>query len=110
MFLTNRQIQLAIAIAFLINCSLVNAVTIKVNDRCTLADALHASTKDLKTGGCQAGSGIDTIVLPANGNYLIPVIDKSDNDPPPIKSTVIINSCPSQLNGYHHLGDERQLI
>lgn len=109
MLLTNSQIKSGIVIVLLINCSLVNAVTIKVDDRCTLADALHASTKDVKIGGCQAGSGIDTIVLPANGKYLIPVIDKSDNDPPPIKSTVIIKSCPSQLNGYH-LGDERQLI
>ncbi len=90
MLLTNRQVKLAIAIAFLISCSLVNAVTIKVDDRCTLADALYASTQDVKSGSCQAGSGIDTIVLPANGNYLIPVLDKSNHDFPTMRSKVIL--------------------
>jgi hypothetical protein len=89
MLLTNQQIKLAIAIVFLISCSLVNAVTIKVDDQCTLADALHASIQDVKSGACQAGSGIDTIVLPANGHYLIPVLDKSNHDFPPMKSRVI---------------------
>ena len=96
MLLTNSQLKLAIAIVLLMNCALANAVTIKVNNRCTLADALYASNNDVKRGGCPAGSGIDTIVLPANGNYLIPVLDKSNNDrfyhldSPSVSSTVII--------------------
>jgi len=42
----------------------VSAATITVSDSCTLVDAITAANTDTATGGCPAGSGADTIVLP----------------------------------------------
>jgi hypothetical protein len=69
-----------------------------------LKDALFASSNDTKSGGCIAGEGVDTIVLPANGDYFIPIKTngkyKPDHDVamPPIKSTVIIQGYSSGFN------------
>ena len=42
----------------------VQAGTIAVTSTCTLVDAITAANTDTATGGCPAGSGADTIVLP----------------------------------------------
>ena len=100
----------------LIGCSLTSAAIITVDDQCTLADALNASNKDINSGACKAGSGIDTIVLPSNGHYVIPILNKNNNDRTdsnnllPVKSTVIIKSYPSQLNRRNHLREDWQMI
>ena len=36
---------------------------------CTLSDAIRAANTDAIAGGCSAGSGADTIVLPANSTF-----------------------------------------
>ena len=40
------------------------AATIPVGGSCTLVNAITAANTDSATGGCPAGSGADTIVLP----------------------------------------------
>ena len=40
------------------------AATIPVNASCTLINAITAANTDTATGGCPAGNGADTIVLP----------------------------------------------
>ncbi len=82
-------------VAMLIVCTLVNATTIFVDSNCTVEDALNASQLDLTIGACQAGSGVDTIILPANGHYLVPIQentknDHQHNDSTSVKSTVVI--------------------
>ena len=42
------------------------AANITVNSTCSLADAITAANTDTATGGCQAGSGDDTITLTGN--------------------------------------------
>lgn len=42
-----------------------SAATINVDANCTLVDAITAANTDTATGNCAAGSGADTIVLPA---------------------------------------------
>jgi hypothetical protein len=42
----------------------VQAATIAVGGACTLVDVITAANTDTATGGCAAGSGADTIVLP----------------------------------------------
>jgi hypothetical protein len=102
MLLIDSKVKLIIVFMLLIGCSLTSAAIITVDDQCTLADALNASSQDIKSGDCKAGSGIDTIVLPSNGHYVIPIRGESNNDFDQIesisiicKSTVIIKSCPS---------------
>jgi hypothetical protein len=102
MLLIDSKVKLTIVFMLLIGCSLTSAAIITVDDQCTLADALNASSQDIKSGDCKAGSGIDTIVLPSNGHYVIPIRGESNNDFDQIesisiicKSTVIIKSCPS---------------
>lgn len=97
MLLINSKIKLTIAFMLLIGCSLTSAEIITVDDQCTLADALNASSKNMKSGDCKAGSGIDTIVLPSNGHYVIPIRGESNIDrvSATCKSTIIVKSCPS---------------
>lgn len=62
---------------------------------CTLRDAMTAANTDTPTGGCQAGSGADTIELPVGA---IITLTEVDNDPgggpsglPSVNSVVTIN-------------------
>src|SRR5262245_27246660 len=45
--------------------------TIPVGGACTLVDAITAANTDTATGGCPAGSGADTIVLPAGSIHTL---------------------------------------
>jgi hypothetical protein len=49
----------------------VQAATIEVGGLCTLVDAIAAANTDTATGGCAAGSGADTIVLPAGSTQTL---------------------------------------
>jgi len=64
----NRLIRPAlIATLPLLAASAAEAVTIPVNgSTCTLANAINAANSDTATGGCTAGSGVDTITLQAD--------------------------------------------
>ncbi|MEP7340686.1 MAG: hypothetical protein ABI977_23345, partial [Acidobacteriota bacterium] len=75
--------------------------TIVVNDSsgdrggpgCKLRDALEAAMTDMPRGGCAAGNGDDTIVLPDGVNILLTARDNSDhgaNGLPAITSGVTI--------------------
>jgi hypothetical protein len=47
------------------------AATIAVGGPCTLIDAITASNTDTATGGCPAGNGADTIMLPAGSTQTL---------------------------------------
>jgi hypothetical protein len=49
----------------------VQAATISVGGSCTLVNAITAANTDMATGGCPAGSGADTIVLPASSTQTL---------------------------------------
>ncbi|MGH9843957.1 MAG: hypothetical protein ACREEM_34915, partial [Blastocatellia bacterium] len=60
---------------------------------CKLRDALDAAMTDTPRGGCPAGSGDDTIVLPGGANILLTARDNADhgaNGLPAITSSVTI--------------------
>jgi hypothetical protein len=71
----------------------VQAATIAVGGSCTLVDAITAANTDTATGGCPAGNGADTIVLPAGSTQTLTHVNNSTYGPaglPVISSVVTI--------------------
>jgi hypothetical protein len=69
------------------------AATIPVSAGCTLIDAITAANTDAATGGCPAGSGADTLVLPAGSTQTLTEVNNSTYGPtglPVITSTITI--------------------
>ena len=69
------------------------AATIPVGGPCTLVDAITAANTDTPTGGCPAGSGADTIVLPAGSTQPVTSVNNDTYGPtglPVIRSVVTI--------------------
>src|SRR5262245_51641893 len=69
------------------------AATIPVGGGCTLVDAITAANTDTATGGCPAGSGADTIVLPAESTQTLTEVNNSTYGPtglPVITSAITI--------------------
>jgi len=54
------------------------AATINVSAGCSLVSAITAANTDTATGRCTAGSGADTIVLPAGSTQTLTAVDNSD--------------------------------
>jgi hypothetical protein len=79
------------------------ARTIRV---CSLADAITAANTDTATGGCPAGSGVDTIALPANSTQTLTAVNNSDevngstgpNGLPVVISPITINGNGATIN------------
>ena len=67
------------------------AATIPVGGACTLVDAITAANTDTATGGCPAGSGADTIVLPAGSTQTLTEVNNDTYGPTglPVISSVI---------------------
>jgi parallel beta helix pectate lyase-like protein len=67
------------------------AATIPVGGGCTLVDAITAANTDAATGGCPAGSGADTIVLPPGSTQTLTTVHNDTYGPTglPVISTVI---------------------
>ena len=57
------------------------AATIPVSASCTLINAITAANTDTATGGCPAGSGADTIVLPAGSTQTLTTVNNSTYGP-----------------------------
>jgi hypothetical protein len=53
------------------------AATINVGGSCTLVDAITAANNNAATGGCTAGSGADTLVLPANSTQTLTTVNNT---------------------------------
>ena len=71
----------------------VPAATITVGGPCTLAAAIRAANTDTARGGCPAGSGADTIVLPPGSTQLLTTVNNSTYGPtglPVIPSVITI--------------------
>ena len=72
----------------------VEAATITVNPpSCSLIDAINSANTDSAAGGCSAGSGADTIVLPAGSTTTLTVVDNDtykDTGLPVVSSEVTI--------------------
>ena len=56
---------------------------------CTLGEAIQAANTNTAVDACPAGSGADTIVLPA-GTYTLSVIDNGENGLPLVSSDITI--------------------
>jgi len=58
---------------------------------CTLASAITAANTDAIAGGCPAGSGADTLVLPAGGTITLTAVDNTTDGPTglPVVTSVI---------------------
>jgi hypothetical protein len=67
------------------------AAMIPVGGACTLVDAITAANTDTATGGCPAGSGADTILLPAGSTQTLTEVNNSTYGPTglPVISSVI---------------------
>ena len=67
------------------------AATIPVGGSCTLVDAITAANTDTATGGCPAGSGADTIVLPVGSTQTLTSVNNSTYGPTglPVISSVM---------------------
>ena len=69
------------------------AATIPVGGGCILIDAITAANTDIATGGCPAGSGADTIVLPAGSTQTLTAVNNDTDGPnglPSITSNLTI--------------------
>jgi hypothetical protein len=76
------------------------AATIPVGGNCTLVDAITAANNDAPTGGCPAGSGADTIVLPPGSTQAVAVVNNIYNGPnglPLIASEITIQGQRSTI-------------
>ena len=76
------------------------AATIPVGGSCTLVNAITAANTDTATGGCPAGSGADTIVLPAGSTQTLTTVNNSTYGPtglPVISSAITIEGQGSTI-------------
>ena len=93
--LLQRRVALTLAVAALVlaltTMSTAQAAGITVGGSCTLVDAITAANTDAAVGGCAAGSGDDTIFLPANSTITLTSPDMTNTSGlPQITSTIII--------------------
>ncbi len=96
-----RKTALAFALSQILNLSVPVAMAAMIavdtdsggaNDpnHCTLRDAITAANADAATGGCPAGAGADTIVLPAKATITLTEPDNPDNGLPVVTSAIMI--------------------
>ena len=96
-----RKSALAFALSQILNLSVPVAMAAMIavdtdsggaNDpnHCTLRDAITAANADAATGGCPAGAGADTIVLPAKATITLTEPDNPDNGLPVVTSAITI--------------------
>lgn len=68
------------------------AIDTTVNGNCTIIEAIQAANSDAAVDACTAGSGADTILLPA-GTYTLTAVDNTNtgsNGLPQITSTITV--------------------
>jgi hypothetical protein len=83
----------ALALWLALTATPVQAATITVGGACTLVDANTAANTDTATGGCRAGRGPDTIVLPVGSLQRLTRVNNSTYGPtglPVIRSVITI--------------------
>lgn len=76
------------------------AATINVGGGCSLVDAITAANADSATGGCTAGNGADTIVLPASSIHTLTSVNNSTHGSsglPVISSEIVIEGNGSTI-------------
>ena len=76
------------------------AAQIDVGGGCTLVDAITAANRDAPTGGCPAGGGTDTLILPAGSNQTLSSVDNDIYGPtglPLITSAIVIDGNGSTI-------------
>ena len=89
-----------VALMLALGQSPVLAATIPVGANCTLVNAITAANTDTATGGCPAGSGADTIVLPAGSTQTLTTVNNSTYGPtglPVISSAITIEGQGSTI-------------
>ncbi len=104
-----RKTALAFALSQILNLSVpaAMAATITVDtdsggandpNHCTLRDAITAANADAATGGCPAGAGADTIILPVNATITLTAPDNPDNGLPVVTSSITIEGNGTTIN------------
>ncbi len=78
------------AILFLTYPMDLHAGLIKVNERCSLVDAITAANTDMAVGGCFAGSGLDVLSMTKPGK--LTTVLPGGNGTPTIVSDIIIRA------------------
>ena len=112
----NSLMSLVILVGLFISVPInVSAASITVNDTCSLANAIAAANTDTATGGCAAGSGVDTITL--TGNLTLPTtesdivyVPRGIFDPVPVALPVIASDITIQGGGYTISGNDAYRI
>lgn len=89
-----------VALLFTVGHGTADAAVISVGPGCNLIDAIKAANTDLAVGLCAAGSGADTIILPANNTLTLTAVDNSTLGPtglPIVSSTITIEGNGSTI-------------
>lgn len=89
-----------VALVFTLGITPTEAATINVSGGCTLINAITSANTETSVGGCTAGSGADTIVLPAASTQNLTAAIPSavgDNGLPLITSTITIQGNGSTI-------------
>ena len=112
----NSLMSLVILVGLFISVPInVSAASITVNDTCSLANAITAANTDTATGGCAAGSGVDTITL--TGNLTLPTtesdivyVPRGRFHPAPVAVPIIASNITIEGGGYTISGDNAYRI
>jgi Dockerin type I domain len=72
-----RQSLAGIALLMALGAAPAPAATIPVGGACTLVAAITAANTDTATGGCPAGHGADTILLPPGSTQTLTAVDNT---------------------------------
>ncbi len=92
-----RRSLAGLALSFTLLAQMTTAPAVQIDvgvDDCTLGDAITAANDDRAIGGCPAGSGPDTIGLPAGSTQTLTSIDNLTFGPtglPLVRSTLVID-------------------
>jgi hypothetical protein len=90
----------AVALMLALGQSPLEAATIQVQGSCSLVVAIRAANTDRARGGCPAGRGADTIVLPPGSTQTLTSVQNTDYGPtrlPVIRSEITLSGRGSTI-------------
>ena len=95
--LTNKRVLIALVLIMLFVAALpVAAAEIRVDGECTLREAIESANRDSGRGGCEAGDGVDVIIMTRDSK-------PGQGQLPRIRTTIIIegNNHKLELDNDH---------
>ncbi len=97
---TRTQSLAGVALLLALGQAPALAATINVGGGCSLVNAINSANQEASVGGCTAGSGADTIVLPANSTRTLTTVNNTSYGPnglPVISSAITIDGNGSTI-------------